>query len=105
LELLFGTLNRRLHRGLGHRAERLARIVLVAAQLDPAHTVGARFDSERGDGGVRAERAARKMFAGRAGVGQHGAPAGEGNEQGAKSCTGYKGYMSYMGDEFFHMVW
>jgi len=73
---LLRALNRCLHRGLRHRAQRLARILLITAQLDPAHTVRARFDSERRNGRVRAERAAREMFPGRARVTQHGATAG-----------------------------
>ncbi len=53
--VLFRAINRRFHRGLGHGAERLAAIILITAQLDPAHTVRARFDSERRDGGACAE--------------------------------------------------
>src|SRR5689334_10184047 len=56
------TLYRRLHRRFRHDAQRLARIILITAQLDPAHTVRARFDSERRNGRVRAERAARESF-------------------------------------------
>lgn len=84
------------HRGFSHRRKRLRGIVLVAAQFDPPDTVGDTFDCERGDAGVRAERAAREALTARTFVGQDLTAGSEGRYQRDQ------GFQCQMFLQFFH---
>jgi hypothetical protein len=52
---LFGAHDGGADGGFGNGAQALGAVILVTAQLDPAQTIGARLESERLEGGVRAE--------------------------------------------------